>query len=46
MTELSEEVRCQVTMMDEKLLTVKSGDEALVERARALAVPLGFTNPL
>ena len=48
MAELDEEVSCQVIMKDAKVLIVKSEDDIakLVERAHALAFPLGFTNTL
>ena len=48
MAELDEEVSCQVIMKDAKVLIVKSENDIakLVERAHALAFPLGFTNTL
>ena len=48
MAELGEEVSCQVIMKDAKVLMMKSENDSakLVERALALAFPLGFTNPL
>ena len=47
MAELGEKVSCQVIMKDAKVLMMSENDSAkLVERALALAFPLGFTNPL